>query len=143
MGKRICIPVDGSEQSDEALAFAFSEHPDATVTLLHIINPARAGYGAQAGLPSFSEEWYEEAENAAEELFDEARERAPDTVTIETAVEVGQPARTIVEFVADEANDIDHVVMGSHGRSGISRVLLGSVAEEVVRRSPVPVTVVR
>ena len=43
----------------------------------------------------------------------------------------------------DEARDIDHVVMGSHGRSGLSRVLLGSVAENVVRRSTVPVTVVR
>lgn len=59
-----------------------------------------------------------------------------------TAVtEFGRPARTIVEYVED--HDVDHVVVGSHGRSGLSRTLLGSVAERVVRRSSVPVTVVR
>ncbi|MFW6265865.1 MAG: universal stress protein, partial [Halanaeroarchaeum sp.] len=42
-----------------------------------------------------------------------------------------------------EETDVDHVVIGSHGRSGVGRILLGSVAERVVRRSPTPVTVVR
>jgi nucleotide-binding universal stress UspA family protein len=56
-------------------------------------------------------------------------------------VVVGRPAREIVDY-ADE-NDIDHVVMGSHGRSGVSRIVLGSVAENVVRKSSVPVTVAR
>jgi nucleotide-binding universal stress UspA family protein len=48
----------------------------------------------------------------------------------------------VIVTYADE-NDVDHVVLGSHGRKGLTRVLLGSVAEAVVRRSPVPVTVVR
>ena len=60
---------------------------------------------------------------------------------VERALEVGRPTRTIVEY-ADE-HDIDQIVMGSHGRSGMSRILLGSVAEIVVRRATVPVTVVR
>lgn len=141
MSKHVVVPVDGSDQSKHALEFVFEEFPDATVVLFHVINPTHAGYGAQAGIPSFSEEWYEEAEERAEELFDEARRLAPGTVTIETAIEVGQPARSIVEYL--EENEVDQVVMGSHGREGISRVLLGSVAETVVRRSPIPVTVVR
>jgi nucleotide-binding universal stress UspA family protein len=141
MGKNILVPVDGSEQASAALEYAFASFPDATLTLLHVINPARATYGGQAGLPSFSEEWYDDAEAAAEELFAEARERAPDSVTIETATEVGQPSRVIVDF-ADE-HEIDQIVIGSHGRSGISRILLGSVAETVVRRAGVPVTVAR
>ena len=141
MGKHVLVPLDGSEQADEALAYAYEEFPDATVTLLHVINPARAGYGAQAGLPSFSEEWYDEAEAAAEELFAEARETTPERVSVETATEVGQPARTIVDYADD--NDIDEIVIGSHGRQGISRVLLGSVAENVARRADVPVTVAR
>ncbi|MFC7176037.1 universal stress protein [Halosegnis marinus] len=141
MPKHVLVPVDGSEQSQQALDYAFTEFPSATVTLLHVINPARAGYGAQAGLPSFSEEWYDEAEAAAEELFSEARADAPEGVTVETAVEVGQPARTIVEFAEEHGSDA--IVIGSHGRQGISRVLLGSVAEAVVRRAPCPVTVAR
>lgn len=141
MGKHLLVPLDGSEQSDDALEYVFEEFPDATVTLLHIINPTRAGYGAQAGIPSFSEEWYKEAEAAAEALFEEARQRAPDSLTIETHTEVGQPSRAIVDYVEEHGHD--GIVMGSHGREGVSRILLGSVAETVVRRSPVPVTVVR
>lgn len=141
MGKRILVPLDASPQAKTAVSYAYEQFPGATVTLLHVISPARASYGAQAGLPSFSEEWYEEAEAAAEELFAEARESAPEGVTVETTTEVGQPARSIVEY-ADE-HDIEQIVIGSHGRSGISRILLGSVAESVVRRASVPVTVVR
>ena len=141
MSKNVLVPLDGSDRAEEALAYAYDEFSDTTVSLVHIINPARAGYGAQAGLPSFSEEWYDEAEAAAEELFAEARDAAPESVTLETATEVGQPARTIVDYADD--NDIDEIVIGSHGRQGISRVLLGSVAENVVRRADVPVTVVR
>ena len=141
MGINIVVPVDGSDQSQQALEYAYEQFPDATLTLLHVINPARAGYGAQAGLPSFSEEWYDEAEAAAEELFASVRADAPESTRIETATEVGQPARTIVEFT--EENDGDKIIIGSHGRQGISRVLLGSVAEAVVRRAHVPVTVAR
>ena len=141
MSKDVLVPLDGSDTAMEAVAFVYEQFPDATVTLLHVINPSRAGYGAQAGIPSFSEEWYEDAEGAAEDLFDEARATAPDATTIETHVEVGQPSRVIVEY-ADE-HGIDQIVMGSHGREGVSRILLGSVAETVVRRARVPVTVVR
>ncbi|WP_276260986.1 universal stress protein [Haloglomus litoreum] len=142
--KKVLVPIDGSEQSHAALQHALSEFEGATLTLLHVINPARAGYGAQAGIPTSSEEWLEEAEAEADELFAAAEERAHGRdVQLETVTEVGNPSRVIVEFTEDEANGIDHVVMGSHGRSGLSRVLLGSVAENVVRRSTVPVTVVR
>ena len=64
----------------------------------------------------------------------------PAVVDPNTGVTMSESAN-IVEYV--ETHDVDHVVIGSHGRKGLSRVLLGSVAELVVRRSPVPVTVVR
>jgi nucleotide-binding universal stress UspA family protein len=60
---------------------------------------------------------------------------------VDTTAEVGGPANAIVECAEEES--VDHIVTGSHGRSGVTRILLGSVAETVVRRSPVPVTVVR
>lgn len=139
---RILVPVDGSEQADEACELVFEEFPDATLVLLHVINPAEASYGAQASVPSFSEEWYEEEKERAETAFADIEQRASEHgVAVEHAVEVGKPSRVIVDFA--EEHDIDHIVMGSHGRQGVSRILLGSVAETVMRRSPVPVTVVR
>ena len=142
MAKRVLVPVDGSEHAEHACDIVIENFPDATMVLLHVINPAEAGYSAQASIPSFSEEWYEQQKDQAEDIFDEVESRAQDNdVAVERVVEVGKPTRVIVEYAED--NDIDHIVMGSHGRSGVSRILLGSVAETVVRRSPVPVTVTR
>jgi nucleotide-binding universal stress UspA family protein len=140
MGKRVLVPVDGSEQAHEACAFVTQEFSGAEMVLLHVINPAEAGYSAQASLPSFSEEWYEQAKSQAQDLFDEIEVEAKaegEDLSVTRAIEV----RTVVEYA--EENEVDQVVMGSHGRSGVTRILLGSVAEAVVRRSPVPVTVVR
>lgn len=136
---RVLIPYDGSQQATEALEYADEQFPDATFVLLHVIDPIDAGYSAENVLPSYSEGWFESQKEAAEELFETARERLE--TDPETVIEVGRPARVIVEYA--EESDVDQVVMGSHGRSGVARVLLGSVAETVVRRSPVPTTVVR
>ncbi|MFB6197729.1 MAG: universal stress protein [Halobacteriaceae archaeon] len=142
MAKHVVVPVDGSEQSDEAVRYVADEYPGAEVTLIHVIDPIEAGYSAQATVPGYSEEWYEQSEEAAEDLFEEARQEF-ESQSVDTVTELGRPARTIVEYAEDEDHDVDLIVMGSHGRSGVSRVLLGSVAETVVRRSPVPVLVVR
>jgi nucleotide-binding universal stress UspA family protein len=139
MATHVLVPTDGSTLSESALEFALSEWPDADVTLLHVIDPVEAGYSASA-LPSGSEEWYQQSVQSAEEHFQAARERTGRD-DIRGRTEVGRPAKTIVDVAGEE--DFDHVVLGSHGREGVSRIVLGSVAEHVVRKSPVPVTVVR
>jgi nucleotide-binding universal stress UspA family protein len=143
MAKRILVPVDSSDQATAACEFAAEEYPDATLVLVHVINPAEAGYSAEASIPSFSEEWYKQQEAAATELLDDLEASVTDAgvESVERVIEVGRPTKVIVEYADD--NDIDQIVMGSHGRSGMSRILLGSVAEIVVRRASVPVTVVR
>ena len=141
MGKRILVPVDGSEQSREACDFAMREHPAAEFVLLHVINPTEAGYSAGASFPAASEEWYEHAKEDAAELLEELEAENGSGVVVETDTVVGKPARAIVEYAAE--HDIDRIVMGSHGRSGVTRILLGSVAENVVRNATVPVTVAR
>ncbi|MFC6615786.1 universal stress protein [Halopenitus salinus] len=137
MAKRILVPVDGSEESDRAVEFAAEEWPDARITLLHVINPARSVSGAEMGVSGLTEDWYENAERNAETLLSETVERAD--IDAETLVEVGRPVHTILEA----ADDFDGIVIGSQGRTGLSRVLLGSVAEGVVRKAEIPVTVVR
>jgi nucleotide-binding universal stress UspA family protein len=86
--------------------------------------------------------WSEAAKDRAEDRLEDARERAAEAgVEVATDIDTGRPARTIVDYA--EEHDVDGIVMGSHGRDGVARVLLGSVAETVVRRSPIPVTIVR
>lgn len=136
----ILLPIDGSVQSQDAVEYAVSQFDPGEITLLHVIDPIEAGYSATASVPGYSEEWYEHQTEEAEALFEEVIESL-DGEEVETEIVVGRPSRTIVEYAED--NDIDHIVMGSHGRSGVTRILLGSVAEAVVRRSPVPVTIVR
>lgn len=138
--RRILVPIDGSAQSNAALEYAVEEFAEDTLVLLSVIDPIEAGYSATATVPGYSEEWYERAEADAERLFEDARDITGDR-DVETVSKVGRPSRVIVEYA--EENDVDHIVMGSHGRSGVTRILLGSVAEAVVRRSPVPVTIVR
>ena len=147
MSRHLLVPLDGSDPSWAALDHVAETEPDATVTALHVIDPARATYGASVGIPTSSEEWFEAEEAEAEELFEAARERVAGTgIDLRGETAVGQPSRVIVEYAegaVDGGPEIDAVVIGSHGREGVARVLLGSVAEVVVRRSPVPVTVVR
>jgi nucleotide-binding universal stress UspA family protein len=139
MVRHLLLPVDGSPQSVEALRFAASEWEGTRVTLLHVIDPVN-GSRASA-VPSGSEEWYDDARKRAESLFEEARAVLPPTMTVGTRIEVGRPAATILDVARE--GETDHLVVGSHGREGISRILLGSVAEAVARRSPIPVTIAR
>jgi len=142
MIERVLVPADWSDQAHGACEFVFEEFPEATVVLLHVIDPSEAGYSTGTPFPSASEDWYEQQRTDANTLFDELAAEADDHgIETERAIEVGKPTQTIVEYAED--HDIDHVVMGSHGRKGVTRILLGNVAEKIVRRSPVPVTVVR
>ncbi|MBS3760113.1 universal stress protein [Halodesulfurarchaeum sp.] len=134
------VPIDGSAQSTTAVKYVAETLDPEEIVLLHVIDPVEAGYSAAATMPGYSEEWYENRKDEAKSLFSEAKTHLEDQ-TVTKTTEVGRPSRTIVTYVED--NDIDHVVMGSHGRSGVTRILLGSVAEAVVRRSPIPVTIVR
>lgn len=131
MTRRLLVPLTDDEHSFPGLDHALDGDPEAEVTVLNVVDPAGAGYG----------EHPDDVEAQAEALFDAARERAAERGrSVETAVAEGRPAETIVEFA--ERRGFDAIVMGSRGRSGISRVLLGSVAGTVVQDASVPVTVV-
>jgi nucleotide-binding universal stress UspA family protein len=143
MAQHVLVPYDDSEQSRGALEHALSQYPEGRLTVLYVIDPSAAAFDAPmtAG-PVAAEDWYEDAEADAEALLAEAEAQAQERGRrVETDHTVGRPADAITEYA--EEHDLDAIVMGSHGRSGISRVLLGSVAETVVRRAPCPVTVVR
>lgn len=137
MERRILVPFDGSKPSTVALTHALEVHPGSEITTLYVADAN--GLGALDGDRS---EIPEAEADRASEVFEEVRSRAEVyEATVSTDVRAGDPAQTIVEYAEEE--EIDQIVMGSHSRSGLSRILLGSVAEEVVREAPVSVTVAR
>lgn len=139
--RHVLIPLDESEQSDRALAHAIEVVSDARVTLLTVIDPS-SGFSTGTGTPGAAEVWYESEKERVKERLSNARQTVEtEGIAVETVIETGRPAPAIVEHA--DTHDIDQIIMGSHGRQGVSRLLLGSVAETVVRRSSVPVTVVR
>jgi nucleotide-binding universal stress UspA family protein len=134
------VPMDESPMARRALEFALEAHSEATVTVLFVANYVDESYGAEMLLGP--ETLRERVDDRDERIFDGARETAAEyDATVETATEYGDPTRVITQYAEDHAVDV--IVMGSHGRSLVSRVLLGDVADTVVRRAPVPVTIVR
>lgn len=135
----VLVAYDNSEPAQKALQWAIDEHSGEEIILLRIIEAA--GGSTSAGINLAQEKLMELQEEKQDEISAEATSVIEDDIDVRTETAIGDPAREIVEFA--EENDVDHILVGSHGRSGVSRVLLGSVAEKVVRRAPVPVTVVR
>lgn len=144
MAKHVLVPVDGSKPSWAALDYAIENFADDRLTILHVVDPVEGVYtGAEGGYydPDAFDRAVERGETFCEQAGGRVAEAIGSSATVETAVETGRPSQQIVRYA--EENDVDHVVVGSRGRTGVSRILLGSVAETVVRSAPAPVTVVR
>lgn len=136
----ILVPYDGSVPAQNALEHAVSNRGDEEIILLRVVEAADGSI--EAGFDLLRQGLKERREEHKAELSEEIKHLI-DTERVEFRIEtaIGTPSREIVSFA--EENDVSQIVIGSHGRSGASRILLGSVAERVVRRSPVTVTVVR
>jgi nucleotide-binding universal stress UspA family protein len=143
--ERLLVPVDFSFASRQALRLALSvaRRDGARVDVLHVIPPpsklnlvARAYAGLQ--MPREPEGAREEAELHFGQMIS-----ALDTagVDVERLIEPGEPAATVVRIATERQSDL--IVMGTHGRSGVVGVVLGSVARDVISCSPCPVLAVR
>ncbi|WP_338740341.1 universal stress protein [Haloplanus salilacus] len=136
--ENVLVPTDGSPASAAAArhGLALASALDATVHVLAVVDDSSVGPDVRAGLS------VDELERPATEAVDEvvAEADAYDLPHVETSVAQGPPAEVIREYV--ETSDIHAVVMGSSGRRGVDRILLGSVAEKTVRSALVPVITV-
>ncbi|MEF8883483.1 MAG: universal stress protein [Halapricum sp.] len=140
--EHVLVPLDGSPLADDALAHAL-ETFDCRITVMNVVTPLQSGM-SESGIIETDDDRLAGALERADRLVARARDQAAEADrTVETVVETGDPAETILEFV--DEHDVDHVVMGGHGgeRSSVARRLLGTVATEVVGEAPVTVTVVR
>jgi nucleotide-binding universal stress UspA family protein len=138
--KHILVPTDFGEPAERALELAMTvaEKFDAKVTILHAawIPPiAYGGYGQGLAWPI--DDITSAAKEQVEALVAKAKKRLPST---DGVVTFSEPAQTILDVAKERGADL--IVMGTNGRRGLSRVLLGSVTEKTVRRSPVPVLTV-
>ncbi len=136
----ILVPVDFSEPAQRALdlALTLASKFESKVTLLHASWTPPSAYMAYGeGIYWPTAEMEQAAQRELDALASRAKAQHPRT---ESALIAGEPWQMILE--AAKARGCDLIVMGTHGRRGLSRVFLGSVAEKVVRLSPVPVMTV-
>lgn len=143
--KKILVPLDFSEGSLQALdyAIALGEPFGAELLVLFVVEPVYYAtpadlYGASANLSMLLDE---QKRIAAEQLAELSRRLTKKRVRHRTFLDAGVPYQRITERV--EQLKADLIVMATHGRTGLSHLLLGSVAEKVVRSAPCPVLTVR
>jgi nucleotide-binding universal stress UspA family protein len=132
--RKILHPTDFSGCSDHAfrLACTLARHSNAPLIVLHVSTPFRAFDLAAALPPGYSE--------GLRAQLDHVDARDPQ-VRIERRLAEGDPATEIVRLAREAGCNL--IVLGTHGRTGLSRVLMGSVAEQVVRKAPCPVITVK
>ena len=141
--KKVLAPTDFSRHSENALRYACSMAAQfvADLHLLHVVQDVWAAM-AEPGFVPPSGNWLEDLKTSVRSEL-EKRPDPPWTekLTITREVRRGAPFLEIIRYAKE--NDVDLIVLGTHGRSGLAHVLLGSVAERVVRKSPCPVLTVR
>jgi nucleotide-binding universal stress UspA family protein len=142
---RILVPVDFSAYSDVALeyAIALARRLDASVHLLHVVeDPITTGaWGGEGVVPDLTALRAELAADAERRLLVCRGEAERAQVPVVTAVRLGLTSHTIVDYAKTLA--VDLIVMGTHGRTGVAHLFMGSVAERVLRHAPCPVLTVR
>ena len=156
MFKRLLVPLDGSRFGSRALQYAteVAQHFDAEVVLIQVVKPATpvattTGIDAGMGSPAASEiamqaaleEDKRNSTRAKRYLSGKIRGMKPRDIKGSYQVVVGDPAQSIMSFAQKE--HIDLIVMTTHGKSGLKRAIMGSVADAVIRESGKPVLVVR
>jgi nucleotide-binding universal stress UspA family protein len=156
MFKRLLVPLDGSRFASRALRYAMEvAHQFGTeVILLQVVESAtplatttgmapgmQSPTAAQIAVQAALDEEKRNTSHAKRYLSRKARDIRSQDIEVSYQVVVGDPAQSIMEFA--EKENVDLVVMTTHGKSGLKRAIMGSVADQVIRESGKPVLVVR
>lgn len=142
--KTVLVPVDFSDTSDVALRYgkALATAFGASLQVIHIVQePYAQPWAVEAygfSLATLQEDWMKEAAAKLDEAITQ-EERV--TLKATTATLLGHPVAEILRHAGEQ--NVDLIVMGTHGRGAIGHMVMGSVAERVVRRAPCPVLTVR
>jgi len=141
--RNILVPTDFSEPADCALKYAKSLTLEfgSRLHLLHVVPEPQVGWAAETGPLSWSTLLTDAEVSSRTQLQLLVQPDDPVSDRVTRSAVVGAPLATILDYVS--AHHIDLIVMGTHGRGAIGHLLLGSVAERVVRVAPVPVLTIR
>ncbi|MFP4445639.1 MAG: universal stress protein [Desulfosudaceae bacterium] len=140
--KKILFPVDLTENYTKILPYVLSlaEKYNSQIYLLHVVENIGKwgiGYLPHTSMKKFQEEAQQGAEKALDKICTRDMQSCPN---FKRMLISGDPATEILQII--ESEEIDMVIMGTHGRKGLEHAIFGSVADNVVKKSPVPVTVV-
>ena len=142
--QHILVPLDGSATAEQALtvALTFATPVQARVTLLHVLEPPAFGRGEETPeLEAVFASHMQHHEATRQQMLETAAQRVRAAgIPCDTLVVTGSPFQVIVDLA--RARRVDLIVMGSHGQTGLARILLGSVAERVVQLGPCAVLIV-
>ena len=139
---RVLFPVDLSESSDKIVPYvqAVAERFGAQIHILfaaRVFDHFTSIYVPHPSINKFEKELIDGAEKRLYEFVDQHFKEFPNT---KTSVVAGDPSEEIIKYINE--HEIDLVIMGTHGRKGMDKIIFGSVAERVVKSAPVPVMVV-
>jgi nucleotide-binding universal stress UspA family protein len=140
---KVLVPIDFSDYSKGALKYAvnFSNQFNAEMILVYVVEPVIYPPDfsmGQIALPSVNTEWDIKAK---EELDKLAKTEIPENVSVTTILKTGKPFVEIIETATSE--NVDLIIIATHGHSGVEHILFGSTAEKVVRKAPCPVLTLR
>jgi len=141
--KKILVPIDFSDYSKSALKYAvsFAKLFNSEMVLIYVVEPVIYPPDfsmGQIAIPSVNTEW---DKTAIEQLEKLSKSEIPGNIKVKTLVKTGKPFVEIIETAANE--NIDLIIIATHGHSGVEHILFGSTAEKVVRKAPCPVLTLR
>jgi nucleotide-binding universal stress UspA family protein len=140
-GQHFLVPIDFSTCADQALAYAITlaKQLQARLTLLHVIHAVPLWTEGDMGR-ALPDAYLSELEAVAQCNLESRRQRVIDaSLAADMLVVHGMPFQTIRDIASNQ--QVDLIIMGTHGRTGLQHVLLGSGAEKILRLAPYPVLV--
>ncbi|ACF45918.1 MAG: universal stress protein [Prosthecochloris sp.] len=137
---KILCPVDFSDASKKSIRYAheFARGMGASLYLLNVVEPRPMAVDMSLSYVPLEEDLEKAAREDLELIVAAEREKG---IVVEADVEIGTPSEIILEKAAEL--DVNLIILGSHGKTGLSRLLMGSVAESVVRKAQCPVLIVK
>jgi len=141
--KKVLVPIDFSDYSKSSLRYAvnFAKQFNAEIYLIYVLEPVIYPPDfsmGQIAIPTVNAEW---DERAREELENLAKTEIPEGISVKTILKNGKPFLEIIDTATEE--NIDLIIIATHGHSGVEHILFGSTAEKVVRKAPCPVLTLR
>ena len=141
--KKVLVPIDFSDYSKNALKYAvnFAKSFNADIILIYVVEPVIYPPDfsmGQIAMPSINTEWDNRAKDELQKL---AKSEIAEIANVKTVIKTGKPFVEIIETAKEE--NVDLIIIATHGHSGVEHILFGSTAEKVVRKAPCPVLTLR